>query len=114
MSETPSFDVHVERLPEDHVVVSVVGELDFGSAQQLHQTLFDVILSALVVLDLGACDFCDSSGLRTILTWAQQARLAGNVFRVAGVGPAVSRVIELADVASYLNLFPDVQAALRG
>ena len=113
VSELPGLAVSVERPEDGHVVVGVVGELDLAGAAKLHPILLDAAASAVTVLDLGACTFCDSSGLRTILEASRQAERTGGSFRVAGVGLSVARVFELAGVAAFLRLFPDVETALK-
>ena len=114
MSEIPAFSVTVEQAAEGQVVVSVSGDLDLLGATKLHRPLTDALTSPVVVLDLSGCEFCDSSGLRTILAGLRQAGSADASLRIAGVGTSVVRVLELAGLLTELNLFPDVETALKG
>ena len=109
----PGLTVGVERPRDGQAVVAVVGELDLAGTAKLHPVLLDAVASSVTVLDLCACTFCDSSGLRTILEAARQAEQTGGSFCLAGVGPSVARVLELAGVDAFLRLFPDVETALK-
>lgn len=114
MDEPRPLAVNVAHPAKGQAVVSVFGDLDLPGAGVLREPLSGALASPLVVLDLSRCTFCDSSGLRTILEAAHRAHLAGNSFRVAGVGIQVGRVFELTGTATYLDLFPDLQTALKG
>lgn len=113
VSEVPGLTVGVARPGDGHAVVAAVGELDFAGAAKLHPILLDAVAFSATVLDLRACTFCDSSGLRTILEAARQAEQRGGSFCLAGVGPSVARVLELAGVDAFLRVFPNVETALK-
>jgi anti-anti-sigma factor len=66
-----------------------------------------------VVLDLGACPFCDSSALRVILAGHRKAAESEIRFRVAGADAAVGRVFELTGTAELFGLAPDVETAMQ-
>jgi anti-sigma B factor antagonist len=93
----------------------VSGELDAASAGELRGPLMAALISSVVVLDLTPCSFCDSSGLGLIVEAWQRASVASCAFRVAGVDCAdtVARTFELAGAEDFLDLFPDVESALR-
>ena len=57
---------------------------------------------------MGPLDF----GLRALLTTLKDARRNGGDFRIAGVQPAVLRVLELSGFTSILKLYGDVGAAV--
>jgi len=113
MSET-TFEVSVTAETDDHAVVAVLGDLDLLGATKLHRPLSDALNRPVAVLDLSKCEFCDSSGLRTILEAMRRARDTGHAFRVAGPGTAVVRVFETAGLLTELSLYPSVEAALEG
>lgn len=111
MSDT-TFDVSVTADTEDYAVVSVVGDLDLLGATKLHRPLSDALSRPMAVLDLSKCEFCDSSGLRTILEAMQRARGTDHAFRIAGAGKSVMRVFETAGLLSELSLYPSVEDAV--
>jgi anti-sigma B factor antagonist len=93
--------------------VSFSGDLDLLSAQKLRGSLLEALTAPVVVLDLSACSFCDSSGLRTVMEASSRANATGCRFRVAGVGIPIARAFELSGVGDVLSVFPDVDSALR-
>lgn len=113
MGEGVGFDVAVRRTPDGVDVVSVAGELDLLGATKLHRPLMDAVSGPVTVLDLGGCTFCDSSGLRTVLQAWQRAQSEGNAFRMAGVGTSVVRVLETAGLLAEMELYSDVESALK-
>lgn len=113
MSQIPPFAVHTAHPSADEAVVSVTGELDLPSTDLLREPLLTALEAPVVVLDLAACTFCDSSGLRTIVEAAHKAEAVGHALRLAGVTEAVRRVLELAEVG-FISQFPDVASALKG
>jgi anti-sigma B factor antagonist len=84
------------------VVVVAEGELDLVGAPRL----LDAIPggSGPVVLDLAGVQFMDSSGLRSLLEARQSCIDAGRPFAIARPSAAVSRVLELVDLASEFEV----------
>ena len=80
------------------VLIVAEGELDLVGAPRLLQALPDEG-DAPVVLDLGAVQFMDSSGLRSLLEARQACVDAGREFAIARPSDAVTRVLELVDLA---------------
>src|SRR2546421_467170 len=76
MAEGPEFDARIERRA-GHVVVVVRGELDMDSASPLRALLAsEDAQGPVVVLDLRAVTFVDSSGLSVIVGEHQRAKAA--------------------------------------
>ena len=69
------FDVQTEMVPGGAVVLRVSGELDLASAPRLEEALATVSADPTVI-DLSACTFLDSSGVR-VLASAGRKRLRG-------------------------------------
>lgn len=113
-SEALAFAVAATRPAEDQAVVTITGELDLTSAEQARPVLLEALRRPIVVLDLSECTFCDSSGLRLILTAARQAATSEHTFRIAHASPAVARSFELIGLDAVLHSYPDVAAALVG
>ncbi|HEX4787799.1 MAG TPA: STAS domain-containing protein [Actinospica sp.] len=114
MSELPAFTVDVAHPSERETVVSVAGDLDMRTGSELRRLLLGALTSAVVVLDLSACDFCDSSGLRTIFEAWHAAKAAGVSFRVAGVARGGARRFGITGFEQLVSQFPTVSAALLG
>jgi anti-sigma B factor antagonist len=109
MGDTSEFRVAVKPAADGPTVVAVFGDLDLSGAEQLEVPLMAALADSPVVLDLSGCDFCDSSGIRTLL----RAASAGPSFRIAAAGPETVRVLELTGLLTVLNLYPDVETALK-
>lgn len=63
-----------------------------------------------VVLDLGAVEFLDSSGLGAVV--AARKFVAGGVLELAALTPAVARVFRLTRMDTVFTIHPDPQQAL--
>ena len=109
------FAVDVREAGPGRHVVTVTGELDLATAEQLWTGLEPLITArALVVLDGTAMTFLDSSGLRVLLLAGKQASAAGAAFRLVAPQPAVRRVLDLSGAGGHLETRQDVSAALAG
>jgi anti-sigma B factor antagonist len=64
-----------------------------------------------VILDLSAVEFLDSSGLGAVVA-ARKLLGAGRVLELAGLTPAVDKVMTLTRMASVFPIHADVAAAL--
>jgi anti-sigma B factor antagonist len=92
-----TFRANAHHGPEAVVIVAE-GELDLVGAPRLLQALPTEGADA-VVLDLGAVQFMDSSGLRSLLEARQACIDAGRSFAITRPSDAVSRVLELVDLS---------------
>jgi anti-sigma B factor antagonist len=99
---TPTFTVRVEDGPE-RVVVVAQGELDILGAPRLAEALPREGTTPITI-DLAAVEFMDSTGLRSLLEARTAAAEAGRPFALARPSPAVSRVLELVDLASEFEV----------
>jgi anti-sigma B factor antagonist len=108
---TGPFKVTVDDAVADRLVVTVAGELDLAASDELREILVTAVAAhPVVVVDLAACPFMDSSGLRSLLAAAHRAQESGHLLSLAGVQPAVQRVIELTGMDTVLPTYPDATA----
>jgi anti-sigma B factor antagonist len=99
-------ELHVEIAESPHAWSVVVrGEVDLGTAGQLKSVLADVIErgALLVVLELEHVEFLDSSGLRVILSAADDLRDRDGSLVIGGASPAVLSVLEITGVIDRLR-----------
>jgi anti-anti-sigma factor len=78
------------------LVVALDGELDLASGAGL-ATQLDPLAKAgrHLILDLGALNFCDCTGLNLILRWQRQSAAAGGVLHLVAPGPRFRRLMAL-------------------
>lgn len=101
---------------DDRVVVALSGEIDLASLEPLERELAPVVQRhpPVLVLDLRAVSFLDSSGLRLILRLDRRQREAGGRLAVVRGGRRVARVLELTGAADHLELIDDPGQAPYG
>jgi anti-sigma B factor antagonist len=69
----------------------------------------------LVIADLTATSFCDTSGVRALVQAHEQAGLRGRQLRLAvPMGGSVRRVLELTGLGRRLNVYPGLDEAIAG
>jgi anti-sigma B factor antagonist len=90
------------RLEEDHprpgaVVVSVHGDLDLHSADELGDLLVGAVDrgAAMLVVDLSDVEFLDSQGLGALLRGTRRFGASKERFRLVVATPEVRRVFEI-------------------
>jgi len=103
-----------DNLATHAVVLSVVGELDLVS----HDELDDAVDAAVrndptdLVLDLTGLTFCDSTGLGLFVRSHRRMTDCGGRLSLVGVQPQVLKVIKLTGLDAALRICPDVTVAL--
>ncbi|MEU9340758.1 anti-sigma factor antagonist [Streptomyces sp. NPDC048278] len=92
----------------DRFVVTVCGELDLDSDQQLQQTLSDALDHARggVELDLAGVDFCDCSALNVLLRVHHRAREHAKTLVLRASSPAVERLMALTETRPLFTAEP--------
>ena len=92
-----------ERHEADRVVLTLTGELDFGTVGTVQQRLGELCdASQAVLLDLDGLTFMDSTGIRLVLTACEDAGRTGWSFRVTRGSDRVRRVLDAAQVIDRL------------
>lgn len=99
------FEVHVT--PEGHTtVVAVAGEIDLYTGPPLWDQLDHVISTGVadVVIDLGAVDFIDSSGISVLVKAMMRLRDRGGDLRLRSVTPRTYRVLEVTGLTRVISV----------
>jgi anti-anti-sigma factor len=113
MDDSHFLNVKLHRGARSETVVDAVGDLDLSFVDRLRHEILPAVERGTVVLDASRVTFFDSSGLRALLEANHEARIHGAVFRVAAPSAPVARVFELTGALSVLEVFKDVESALR-
>lgn len=97
-------------------VIALPAEIDANNADQVRGELLRVLdeRPAVLVADMTRTSFCASAGIRALIIAHQHAVGAGMRLRVAASTYAVRRVLELMGADQVMDVFPDVDAGLRG
>ena len=100
----------------DPVVVTLVGDLDLHSADQLRASLTDLVDRAVtkIVVDLGKVGFCDSVGLSAFVDGHRRCHAAGGYLRLAAATPFLLRILAVVGLLGPVSLYNTVAAASAG
>jgi len=66
-----------------------------------------------IILDLGKCRYCDSSGLSAILVANRLCKNANGTFVLTGLNDAVERLITISQLDTVLNITSSVDDAVK-
>jgi anti-anti-sigma factor len=103
------------RIDRGHLVVSVVGRLDTGTAPE-----FDQVCQALmqegnnrIILDLSTLEYISSAGLRSVISTAKRAKNGGGGLYLSGATGLVQEVLAVSGFDRLLPTFGSVDIALE-
>ncbi|MDI9832963.1 STAS domain-containing protein [Streptomyces sp. KAU_LT] len=96
-------------------VLEVAGDLDYLNAGQLRDLLPTITVrpGQRLVVDLGALDFCDSSGITALIAAHHHAQSAGGQLMLAAVPANTLRILSIVGLDQVLTIHPDSEAATR-
>ena len=110
---TPNFKLWTESDETAHIV-HVEGELDLHTRVQLEAALDGLSRPPMiVVLEISALGFADSTGLRALLNEHRRALAEGYEFVIAGAHGPVREVLRITALDITLPLVSDVDAITR-
>ncbi|MGW2539903.1 STAS domain-containing protein [Kitasatospora sp. NPDC001574] len=87
---------------------SLKGDIDMGVAGPLHRLLQQALSRSETGLDLNmsGVDFCDSSGLNTLLRLRSEARAEGRTVAITDAGPQLRRLLAVTETADLFAPLP--------
>lgn len=97
-------------------IVRLSGELDFFSADELRRGLrrYREEGDVLLLVDLAAVPYVDSSGLGLLIEMQHAFAAAGGRMKLFGVCPEVRRVLSNTDLVHFFDIADSEAAALAG
>ena len=100
----------------DVAVIRPQGRLTMVHAGDLRAVVGEVIADGRtrIVVDLGDCEFLDSSGLGAVIGGLKAARQAGGDLRIAALQPQVMTVLKLTNLDRVLRPYATPEAAADG
>lgn len=96
----------------DVPVVSAPDEVDIGNAAKLRAALLTVADHPVVVVDLSATEFCDSSGLNVLVRALRRAQTAGGEVRLVVTTDSVLRILAVSGVGSIFPTYSSLADAI--
>ncbi len=93
-------------------MLRLFGELDVSSSAALEDELQRVSASSLIVLDLQALEFIDSTGLGVLVKTHQRMREAGDQLAVIEGNGQVKRLLELTGLDQQLTIVASAEELL--
>jgi anti-sigma B factor antagonist len=99
------------------VVVVLPAEIDITNSDEVHQQLTAALSPGvdIVIADLTATSFCDSSGVHAIMHAHERAAAREVGLRLAvSPGGSVRRVLQLTGADHIMPVFASVQEAIQG
>lgn len=112
--EATDFRLEEDQPRPDTVVVSVHGDLDLHSADQLGDLLVEAVDRGLwlLVVDLSRVEFVDSQGLGALLRATRRFGPAKERFRLVVPAPEIRRVFEITALDQVFPLDESRETAL--
>ncbi|OAN52323.1 anti-anti-sigma factor [Paramagnetospirillum marisnigri] len=97
-------------------VVTLAGEVDLSHSPTLRKALMELMFEKkpVVVVDLSAVEYIDSSGVAGLVEAYQSARKNATRFVLAAVSDPVRRVLQLARLDKVFAMADTVESALKG
>ena len=87
------------------VRLRLAGELDLGTAGELHSTIDRLVAEGRreLLLDLTGLTFCDSTGIAAFVRGDNLVAAAGGWLRLTGATGRVARVLQVTGLAEVLH-----------
>lgn len=108
----PPMAAFIREEAADGNLLHVVGEVDLANADEFQNAVMEIAgKNGDLIIDLTACTYMDSSGLRVIAT-AHKA-VEDRLRVVIPTSGSVHRIFEITGLANQFNACESVDAALR-
>ena len=103
--DAPAITLDVDRQGSG-AVVSIVGELEFGTAASLRTLMIDLAHEPVdpVIIDLAGIEFIDSTGLSLLVQAKQRFESQGRRFALRRPPHRVLRVLETSGLADLFTI----------
>jgi anti-sigma B factor antagonist len=108
--------VNQSRVEPDVAVVTVFGDVDLDTAEQLRRAIERAVAEGPpgeVRVDLGAVPFMDSLGISALLAGYRAATAQGVGFRIVALSPGLVTVLEITGLLDILGYEPPSSSIAR-
>ncbi|MFE5190601.1 STAS domain-containing protein [Streptomyces sp. NPDC056628] len=95
-------------------VLEIAGDLDYVSAGELRELLPTITVrpGQRLVVDLGALEFCDSSGITALIAAHHHAQSSGGELVLTAVPANTLRILSIVGLDQILTIHPDSETAI--
>jgi anti-sigma B factor antagonist len=107
-----AFTVEPCSAPAGVKLVALAGELDIAATAAVRSCVDEAAADRALVLDLSGATFVDSSMLKELLRASAELERSETRLVLAGITPAVRRVLELTRTTALFTIAGDRAAAL--
>ena len=109
-----AFSIEERESPAGTVALAFYGEFDLSTAPEARKRLEEARARSPrgIALDLSEVTFADSTALRELLRADAALRADGALLVLAGISPAVERLLDLTRARELLELAPTLAQAL--
>lgn len=101
---------------DDKIIVTLRGELDHCSSEELRLRVDDVIdrkdYKALI-FNFSGVNFMDSSGIGAVIGRYKKMNIKGGKVCITNVNPNVKRIFELSGMFKIISIYNNVDEALK-
>ncbi len=96
-----------------HTLVRATGYLDVSTSPRLREKLLEVIGAGprVVLLDLGAIEFLDSSALGVILNGWKQMQAEDGLLALISPQPRITKIFEITALNLSIKIYPSLEEA---
>lgn len=107
-------ETNVERVG-DALVVSVRGEITLAQTPSFHQSLVTLCAQTprILVVDLSAVPYMDSSGVGTLVDIYRKIRARGCNMALVGLTDTVRSLFEITKLDSFFTILPTRDEAIK-
>jgi anti-sigma B factor antagonist len=109
----PHFELHEETAASGTLVINVSGEIHVSTAPRFSQRLQETIDNGnrRIVLDLGAVEFIDSTGLSVLLSGLRRVTQLQGRMALVCTNPTVLRLFQITSLDETFDIFAERAAA---
>ncbi|MDP4143952.1 MAG: anti-sigma F factor antagonist [Bacillota bacterium] len=101
---------------EDKLIVSIMGELDHHSSEEVRSKIDDRLERDNInklIMDFSNVSFMDSSGIGVVIGRYKKLLTRKGTICIIRVNKSVRRVFELSGMFKIINIYDDLETALK-
>lgn len=101
---------------DDKIIVTLQGELDHHSAEEVRTRVDDILDKdryKTLIFNFSGVNFMDSSGIGAVIGRYKKMSLRGGKVCLTNVTPTVKRIFELSGMFKIISMYDNVDEALR-